>query len=56
MNECLIAQKGKNIYRLLELQKVAPNAKSCQAQLGQQITRIPANSNHFPFVDPWAAN
>ena len=34
-----VAQKGKICSRLLELQKIVPNAKSCRAQSGKAYLR-----------------
>ena len=46
-------RKGKNFFKLLELQKVAPDTKSCSkvAEHNRDRPQIPANSNHFPFPD-----
>lgn len=54
-----LAQKGKNFSRLLELQKFAPNAKSCSKFVEHNRDRPTDNSNPpltrtiFKFPDSW---
>ena len=46
-SRCIIAQKDENCSRLLEPQTVAPNAKSCRAQLGQAYSAVTSFRKFF---------